>query len=247
MINSMSANSSDEPKDVAPQYWFRAPHTKIDRARKHLAELETEIATYFASNPVKFDVRTAETEVGRAFNVTLHMAPVPECMGAIVGDIIHNLRAALDLTACEMVRVAEQSEDDVYFPFCKNVDELDGMIRRRNFHRAGPSATELLRSLKPYRNGNAALRAVHDLDVHDKHRALIPNAVSASSPIIQLWEDDGTRNPRVIGDPTAPTQIMLVFPASTEFDGREMVPTLHELVQLIEGIVEAFRALANRS
>jgi hypothetical protein len=53
-------------------------------------------------------------------------------------------------------------------------------------------------------------------------------------------------NPRVIGNPSCPTEIKLAFPGETSSQPRELVPTLHELVQLVEGIVEVFRALANR-
>jgi hypothetical protein len=45
-------------------------------------------------------------------------------MGAIVGDIIHNLRAALDLAACDLVRIRGGNDNGVYFPFCNEPDEL---------------------------------------------------------------------------------------------------------------------------
>jgi hypothetical protein len=145
-----------------------------------------------------------------------------------------------------MVRAAGQSDKDVYFPFSNSAQELNEMILRRHFDRAGADAVALLQSIQPYRNGNAALRVIHDLDVHDKHRALIVNVMCVASPIVQMWDDDGTMNPRVIGNPSCPTEIKLAFPGETSSQPRELVPTLHELVQLVEGIVEAFRALANR-
>lgn len=165
-------------------------------------------------------------------------------MGAIVGDIVHNLRAALDLTACEMVRAAGESDKDVYFPSSRTADELNKAISGGHFHRAGPAAIELLRSVEPYKNG--PLRTLHDLDIHDKHRALIPQVLSAASPVMRMRDDDGSINPTVMGDPTAASEVWLVFPADTGPDGRELVPTLYGLVEVVEGVIEAFRSLANR-
>src|SRR4051794_1240126 len=88
------------------QHAFSGPITKLNRARRHLSELETEIATYLAENRPTFNV-TVDDEPGvTTFKVEFSIPGVPESIGAIVGDIIHNLRSALDLTACEMVTIA---------------------------------------------------------------------------------------------------------------------------------------------
>jgi hypothetical protein len=223
-----------------------ASDTKIQRARKHLAELESEVGNFVASRPVKFNVETIENSGGRSFNFHMHMAPVSENVGAIVGDVIHNLRAALDLTATEMVRKGGGDDKGVCFPFCESAEDLDGTIKKRNFDKAGAEAVALLQTLKPYRNGNAALRVIHDLDILDKHRALIPTAMSAASPVVRMWDDDGTINPQIIGDPAAPTDIKIMFPNEVGLQGRELIPTLRELVQLVDDIVEAFRSLAGK-
>jgi hypothetical protein len=224
-----------------------ASDTKIQRARKHLAELETASAAFVSSRPVKFKVDTIELDGGTSFNFQMHMDSVPNELGAIVGDVIHNLRAALDLTAAEVVRSAGGDDKKVSFPFCEGEDDLDGMIQRRNFDKAGEEAVALLRTLKPYREGNLALRVIHDLHIRDKHRALIPTAMSAASPIVRMWDDDGTINPQIIGDPASPNEIKIMFPNELGLQGRELIPTLHELVQLVEAIIEAFRSLANRN
>ena len=224
-----------------------AADTKIQRARKHLAELEAEVGQFVASRPVKFEAETIENGGGRSFNFRMHMAPVSDDLGAIVGDVIHNLRAALDLTAAEMVRRGGGDDKNVYFPFCENAEDLDGVIRQRNFDKAGDDAVALLQTLKPYRNGNVALRVIYDLDIHDKHRALTPNAMSAASPVIRMWDDDGRINPQIIGDPAEPSEIKIMFPDEVALQGRELIPTLHELVQLVEEIVEAFRNLPNKT
>jgi hypothetical protein len=221
---------------------FSASFTKINRAKKHILELEGEISAFIASGPATFEATT--TSIG--FTVQTNILGVPEAIGAIVGDVIHNLRSALDLGACELVRAAGKNTKDVYFPFSETAEGLDGMIAKRNFGRAGESAVALLQSLKPYKNGNTALRVIHDLDVEDKHRALIPQVMCVASPVVRMWDDDGTCNPTVIGDPSAASEIKIMFPTDSASQGRELVPTLRDLVQLTHGVIEAFAALANR-
>src|SRR5215213_5607230 len=147
------------PADIsASQYPFSDAEVKIRRARKHFAELETEICAFAESRPATFDVRITEWTGGpQRVEIDFHLGRLPPAeIGAIVGDIIHSLRSALNLMACDLVRLIEPGADvsNVYFPFCNHVDDLDKMIRRRNFHRAGPQAVALLLELKPYRGGN---------------------------------------------------------------------------------------------
>ena len=210
-----------------------------------MEELEAEVAKFIASVPAKFNVSAATKDGLVGFQIQADISGPPESIGAIVGDVVHNLRAALDLIACEMVRAAGQSDKDVYFPFSETADQLDHMMSKRHFDRAGARAVALLQSLKPYKNGNAALRVIHDLDIQDKHRALIPQVMIAASPVMRLWDDDRSFNPTVIGDATSASETKLVFPTDSGWQGRELVPALHELVELVESVVDAFRALAN--
>src|SRR5438874_575713 len=54
---------------------------------------------------------------------------VPVEFSAIIGDVIHNLRAALDLMAVQVVRLNHQSDEDVYFPFSKSAARFDEAIQ----------------------------------------------------------------------------------------------------------------------
>ena len=227
---------------------FSAPKVKIARAQRHLAELETEIAAFLDTRPARFVSRIIKEPGEQRAEFHLFTQHPPEDLGAIIGDVVHNLRSALDLTACEMVRIAEGPSADVgnvYFPFCRRADDLDAMIRRRDFHRAGDAAVALLRELKPYPSGNALLRAIHDLDIHDKHSALIPTFMTVGGPIISRWDDDGTPNLSFVGDPTAPTELALVFPASVPFAGTDILKTLKSFMELTASVVESFRTLAD--
>jgi hypothetical protein len=65
---------------------------------------------------------------------------------AIIGDVIHNLRTALDHLPCELVRSNEQGDKDVYFPFAESGTKLDAMIKRRNMNRAKPMVASLIQA-----------------------------------------------------------------------------------------------------
>lgn len=222
---------------------FSAAKLKVDRAKKHISEFEESVSAFVATEPFRFST-TVEGYPGQQI-VTMGMQsdPVPECWGAIVGDAIHNMRTALDLAACESVRAAGASDKRVYFPFCADPNDLDKIIKDRNFHRAKPEVIDFVKSLKPFKGGNASLRAIHDLDLQDKHQALIPNASVIASPVISLWNDEGHPELSVVGSPVRPSELKFIFPDGGVFSQQEIIPTLHELVNLVDSILDALIAL----
>lgn len=131
---------------------FRGPLLKLVRAGEQLEELNGEIAKYRASSPATYRA------VGGAFEGKIDATPVP-WFAAIAGDIVHNLRAALDQAACELVRIRGGNVKNVYFPFSDSETRLDEAIKSKNFDRAGADAVALLKTLRPYKGGNEVLRA----------------------------------------------------------------------------------------
>lgn len=92
---------------------------------------------------------------------------------AELGDAVHNLRAALGLLASELYRINGKSNRNVYFLFASTMADFPIAIKNRNFDKAALDAVALLYTFAPYRWGNELLRAVHDLNIKDKHTALI--------------------------------------------------------------------------
>jgi hypothetical protein len=195
---------------------------------------------------------------------------VPDDFSAIIGDHIHNLRAALDLLACEVVRANGKSDKGVHFPFSDGPDTLDGQIKDKKFHRASPEAIALLKRIKPYPKGNDPLRAIHDLDVIDKHQALIPFADTIGAP--NPFAPAGTRSrpysfgpirdgmsvtagdeltgarigQTITGDFTLTFPIIYAYPGGVEaapLGGQEVIPALISLAENVERVIEAFAAL----
>lgn len=245
---------------------FDASKLKIARARQHLEELETNISGFLARKLFVVVVEKPEwmpDHLDMVAWVARIREEVPNEWSAIIGDIIHNLRAALDVMACDLVRLNSKSAKKVYFPFARSSSDLAKQMKEKHIDRAGPQVVKEIEKLKPYKGGNLALRAIHDLDIVDKHQSLIAVAGSAITSGLRLYfgnypnqiphwhvliEKDGQRivtMPRLANMPLGteiPSLIDIVFSQDADsFSGQKIIPTLHDFVQTIEGVVDLFR------
>lgn len=147
-------------------------YVKVERAKKHVRDLEALVEEFFKSNPYEIVVQDELDTNDRVFRVKiLHQPPLE--WGAIVGDIVHNLRASLDLLVCELVRGEGNTvTDSTGFPVAKGVKEFESGLLRK-VKGAPEKAICLIKRLKPYNGGNEPLFWLHRLDIADKHRVLI--------------------------------------------------------------------------
>jgi hypothetical protein len=217
---------------------FAESFFKLERASGFIRELEANLEAYRASNPAKAVAVDATVSPP---TLKIEWAGTGLLPGAIIGDVIHNARTALDLMASELARRSGESDKDVYFPFANASDKLDQVIKNRNFDRAGQDAVKLLKAFKPYRGGNTALRALHDLDVQDKHKMLI---VTSKRMNIQVAGSYNIDDPAQSDVAVVKFDVDYLFPEDGEtFSGLNVIETLKELVQLVHGIIEAFSRL----
>ncbi len=73
----------------------------------------------------------------------------PLALSTVIGDVVHNLRAALDLMACDLVRLNGGNVKGVYFPFANSAEEFPGQIKAKNLDRAGEDVVSLITRLLP--------------------------------------------------------------------------------------------------
>jgi hypothetical protein len=215
---------------------FAASYAKLNRARQFVQELTEYIEAYRKSCEATARFEFIDGEWESAFDMKdIDLGP-----SVIIGDAMHNLRAALDLMAGELVALNGENPKDVYFPFAKNLAELPARIKGRNFYKAGVDAVALLETLRPYTGGSLELRGLHDLDVQDKHIALIPSN-SKVEAMTTLKLTDGAFD--ITQSSIELRQVRLTFPDGSVFAGDEIVGRLESLVELVNGILEAFVAL----
>jgi hypothetical protein len=164
---------------------LNGPRIKLRRARALAADLQQQIEAYLATQP--FAIEDAEEEgTGDLVYIVRVRAPVPEEFGAVIGDVIHNARAALDLLIWQAVEANGGTPGKpTCFPIAK--DEPSYQKTRANAL-AGASADvfTLMDGLKPYAGGNDQLWRLHNLDILDKHRVLVPVGAAHRNVVVTV-------------------------------------------------------------
>ncbi len=146
---------------------------KVGRAERHLDELHQALRAFREKQPyeIRIDDQTSPTQ--RLYRLHIR-EEVPIGLSLIVGDVIHNLRSALDHLVYQMVLSNHHGpRRSNAFPICDTRDEFDSGHAAR-LRGMTQDAVRAIKGLHPYKGGNDALWRIHKLDIEDKHRLLIP-------------------------------------------------------------------------
>jgi hypothetical protein len=151
---------------------------KIERADHHITALEeridflkerltvtAEVDPNSGLEYIKCDLQSAEDRE------TFERLPL------IVGDAVHNLKCALDYVWLETVQrlIPNGDWDRTRFPIYPTRDLLQIALRKLKIETGAPRFFDfLLSEIKPYDEGDFAIRPVHLVDTGDKHRLLTP-------------------------------------------------------------------------
>ena len=161
-------------KNESPLY---GSFLKLDRAKKHLKELRCEIADFESRDPylIVYEQKVEGGEI--VCRLSVNQFPPSKEWGVIIGDIIHNLRSALDLLACCLVKAntvgADCKNPRVSFPISDSKKNFEDTGIKR-IEGASNSAKTIIKGLEPYKGGNNLFYWISGLDNLDKHRLLIP-------------------------------------------------------------------------
>jgi hypothetical protein len=167
---------------------FVASRLKTKRAAQHFDELSGEIAAYMATSPLRltweaiswsarFDAIYPPNSqlVGLISRIQV---PVPDKLAPIVGDVVHNLRSALDIMMTEIILgfdpTASAVERQLCFPMWESAADKKKALRKSNVSRADPMVAKLVEAWEPFRGGRSRLFTLHELWNLDKHRSIIP-------------------------------------------------------------------------
>ena len=155
---------------------------KIERANKHIRELQAAILAFNATNPHEISAKR-DSQMRKLIYYILRAEPVPVEIAMISGDILHNLRSALDHLAYQLFMVGTGGVGDprhVYFPIfddaAKYKTGAGGKVKGMR-----QDAVDAIDAIKPYKGGNDTLWRLHKLDNIDKHRLLITVGASFSN------------------------------------------------------------------
>lgn len=165
---------------------------KHNRALRHIKELNAECTKFLSGDPRPYLI-TVEYETDAGCHVARFVQvkePDPE-LGAIVGDIAHNLRSALDVTAWQLAiehdrKAAKANRRLITYPLTS--DER-AFMRHDMLPYISDRALAVIESLQPYERGDRdhlqALRWLSIISNADKHRIATGTFASVGFGTIQ--------------------------------------------------------------
>lgn len=256
---------------------FISAQLKLDRANHHIADLDARREVFLTTRPCK--IRTQyNSQTSHTDYIVEDVAEVDPAISLVIGDAIHNLRAALDHLAASLVRDnGAPVLSSTYFPICqspaKYIAQAPGKIQ-------GMSIADQKRIgfLKPYLGGNNYLWGLHKMDIADKHSLILTHTQCVGGINYRVSDADVARvmGPGFFGaSPSTekkPVSIPLIGPlpvpkkgnvvismlGNTEkdedmqpafdiafgdvevFEGRLVLPSVRELADLVQSIINAF-------
>ena len=223
---------------------------KASRAGEHLDRLRREVDEFRASEPYSVTPEPTDNPNVTAYRLRYHR-DVPPALSATVGDVVHNLRAALENLAFEVARqdqggtLSPKQEWASTFPIRKSPEDFDRFIaaKARKTLRYTSLAQKAFRSVQPFVILEGAQRlgisldetyeeafrwnVLHRLDAVwniDKHRRLTFFGRPRLWPDMIWWTSNGPSNRRALpGDGTlADNSILLYIEGSDEGQGSEL-------------------------
>jgi hypothetical protein len=174
---------------------FRDARLKVQRANKHIADLEAAISA-LKENYTATVVQNSDTGHQDLIHAIPEFAEAADNMALIAGDAIHNLKTALDFAwmSVLMKHVPTANFDCAKFPVYPSRRELEGALNGVPINAGSNSALfELLVSgMQPFEGGhNGVIYALHKLDISDKHLLLLGLVPLASIDGIMVQRPDG--------------------------------------------------------
>lgn len=224
---------------------------KVERARKHLRDLEDLARRTRDDSLYIADAGAQANGFSQMPERLVHLVPrIPFEAPAIAGDVVSNLRSALDQLAWQLA-LANGCEPcrETGFPIAKSLIDYE-TNKQVKVKGLSNNAVQAIDRLKPYRGGNESLWRIHDLDRINKHRTLFTTGrerlytadwlpgdghfyISAANPDFAAFLDLEAENEVDLALEEALTQPQIP-------GGDAVVPCLHKFVTVVEDILESF-------
>lgn len=242
---------------------FKGSRLKIKRANQHISELNNVLNAFVETDFYAFDFHKDEKVAGNQVLKFSLIKDIPCETSLIIGDAIHNMRSALDLAQCELVtHVGGAPTDYTKFIFRETRKELVDALNGGELKRAPDMIDFIADVIKPYATGNNPLYALHTLDIADKHLILLPvfsigsvrinmdiknfrtGGVGYIRDMLYVVDSGGEVHDLSIPDGFEyeceyQPAINVVFGKGQALAGEAIMPTLHQLSQLVSGILDA--------
>jgi hypothetical protein len=251
------------------------PHgfvAKIGRAKEHLSalKLSCDFFTAFGSEAYSLE-KESKREAGEyIFRIRVKNKPPIVDWSLMVGDCIHNTRSALDHLFWALVK-DKPGAARATFPLFKDWPGFNGLKKANLEQWLTDDALALVEKLQPFNAtggpNKSPLAFLHDFDIMDKHKLLLPAIQFLQSSRIQTFGVGGPKDVADIKvtvtlsgfDDNAELARVLVTPAkdivdvditpsfSVVFDGQPgplyVIPTLERCIEVVETVGNDFTPL----
>lgn len=248
---------------------FPTSHKKIQRANKHIADIDT-LTRAFGNHPDCYAARIDnDAESGQNFfciDFREDLFPGDE-IALTAGDALHNLRSALDLMYYQIVSVGDGSVTNwTRFPVDDTREQLVTRWLRSALKQKqiSPELGDfIIDTIKPYKTGNYSLWALHQMNISDKHEFFVPALKFVAITHVRLEDDEGgtvgktgyamdessrirlrdaDRRKVIIKDKGHAT-LSVIFGPDTLFQNQPIFMTLARISEEVTCTIEAFEAL----
>jgi hypothetical protein len=170
---------------------------KIERAKQHISNLKIANDAFLDTEPYAFTTQINAQTGEQEFHAARDFQVAPDEIALIVGDVVHNLRAALDHLAFQLwlnSPLRTGSGRHVYYPIAESADKYKAEHMRK-VKGMTDDAIHAIGATEPYQGGKGdALWVINELDIADKHRTLLVSDVRVSGfklyPTKSFFQDD---------------------------------------------------------
>jgi hypothetical protein len=246
---------------------FEDARLKIRRGERHIGDLKTALEAYCKSNFCRIGVE-ADPKDGIQIVKLDRTREVPPEIPLGIGDAVHNLRSSLDFLACGIVRSgSKQPGRFTRFPFEHNREKLAAVLESGPLKAARPDLVNLIvDTIKPYKGGDDDLFGLHDLDIDDRYKLIVPvfTAVALRNVSVRNAEKRVLKIGRLELGPRGEIQLAesvgkaelasyedasfaALFDTGSAFDGQAIVPTLQRLCKLVSAVIDQLEQAAESS
>jgi len=171
---------------------------KYERAQQHIEALDLVLVSLQRPGTIE---RTDDSDRGTTTFQIFGLSEIPLSIPLLLGDILHNLRSALDHLIWKMVELSGQTPDEENcFPIFNSARayEENSPKRLKGVTREMAARVDACR---PYKEGNRRLWMLHRLNILDKHRFLL---TACHAKLAHSWWEHATSEGRVLLSGSAP-------------------------------------------
>lgn len=155
--------------------FYRDARLKIERAKKHIADVDTAIDALENSCIATIEYRP---DGGQSLKHEIpDLRNGLDNLSLIVGDAFHNLRAAMDFAWYATISgcLPDKLSDATKFPIRETREKVEAALHGIEADTRCNALFECIMSkIQPYKGGhNSAAWTLHDMDISDKHILLL--------------------------------------------------------------------------